>query len=299
MFDKIKAEISPEGAGFRTLCPTRWTVRASSLGSVIANYKVIQAVWEESLDVVRDSEIRARINGVQHCMTTFEYLFGIFLGELLLKHTDNLSKTLQNPKLSSYEGQQVAALTSKTLNSMRTDSSFELFWTKVTSMQNSLEVNDPILPRKRKTPSRLDTGTGEGHYPSDPKQLFRQQYFACLDLIIAFIKDRFDQPSFHTLKQLENLLLKASRKENFSEEMKYVVDFYHSDFNKSSLPLYLELLGAAMETKQSHPNITEIIDYVKSLSPSQCSIMSEVQARPVGGVRGVRTNHPAARGGPF
>ena len=124
MFDKIKAEISPEGAGFRTLCPTRWTVRASSLGSVIANYKVIQAVWEEFLDVVRDSEIRARINGVQHCMTTFEYFFGIFLGELLLKHTDNLSKTLQNPKLSSSEGQQVAALTSKTLNSIRPDSSF-------------------------------------------------------------------------------------------------------------------------------------------------------------------------------
>ena len=31
-----------------------------------------------------------------------------------------------------------------------------------------------------------------------------------------------------------------------------------------------------METKQSQPRVSEIIDYVKSLSPCQCSIMSEV-----------------------
>ena len=90
---------------------------------MFANYKVyvIQAVWEEALDVVRDSVIRARINGVKHCMTTFEFFFGILLEEFLLKHGDNLSKkTLQNPKLSSSEGQQVAALTNKTLNSIQT-----------------------------------------------------------------------------------------------------------------------------------------------------------------------------------
>ena len=51
IFDKIKAEVSPDSTGFITLCPTRWTVRAASLASVIANYKAIQAVWEEVLDI--------------------------------------------------------------------------------------------------------------------------------------------------------------------------------------------------------------------------------------------------------
>ena len=63
----------------------------------------------------------------------------------------------------------------------------------------------------------------------------------------AFIKD---QCSFHTLKQLENLLLKAARKEDYSEELKYVVDFYHDDFNESSLSLHLELLSTAIEPKE-------------------------------------------------
>ena len=30
-FKQIQAEIAPDEPGFRTLCPTRWTVRASSL----------------------------------------------------------------------------------------------------------------------------------------------------------------------------------------------------------------------------------------------------------------------------
>ena len=113
IFQKIKAEISPEGVGFRTLCPTRWTVRASSLGSVVTNYNVMQAVWEEAMEVAKDSETRAQITGLQHCMLTFEYFFGAMLGELILKHTDNLSKALQNPKLRSSEGQELADLTTK------------------------------------------------------------------------------------------------------------------------------------------------------------------------------------------
>ena len=47
---------------------------ASSLGSVITNYN---AVWEEAMKVAKDSETRARITGVQHCMFTFEYFFGV------------------------------------------------------------------------------------------------------------------------------------------------------------------------------------------------------------------------------
>jgi hypothetical protein len=89
-------------------------------------------------------------------MSTFEYLFGAMLGELLLKHTDNLSKDLQNPKLSSSEGQHLAELTRKTLSSIRMDDAFDLFWSKVISTQNMLEVNDPVLPRRRKAPARLE-----------------------------------------------------------------------------------------------------------------------------------------------
>lgn len=37
-FDKLKAEMAPDVPGFKTLCPTHLTVRASSLKSVITKY---------------------------------------------------------------------------------------------------------------------------------------------------------------------------------------------------------------------------------------------------------------------
>ena len=78
--------------GIRVLCPTRWTVRANALASIICNYTVLQSTWEEAADVVRDTESKARINGVAAQMKRFEFLFGTLLGEMLLQHCDNLSQ---------------------------------------------------------------------------------------------------------------------------------------------------------------------------------------------------------------
>lgn len=44
LFETPKQQLAPDGPGFRTLCPTRWTVKASSLESVLENYKVFQAL---------------------------------------------------------------------------------------------------------------------------------------------------------------------------------------------------------------------------------------------------------------
>ena len=115
LFEKLKSEIAPNQPGFRTLCPTRWTVKESSLESVIKNYVVLQQLWEEAKGIASDSESHSRINGVQAQMERFEYLFVLVLGECVLKHTDNLSKNLQSPSLSAAEGQKIAEITRKTM----------------------------------------------------------------------------------------------------------------------------------------------------------------------------------------
>ena len=43
-------------SGVRVLCPTRWTVHAQSLFSIMCNYASLQQTWEEAIEVVRDSE---------------------------------------------------------------------------------------------------------------------------------------------------------------------------------------------------------------------------------------------------
>ena len=166
-------------------------------------------------------------------------MYSVLLGEFILEHSDNLSKTLQNPSLSSSEDQQLAELTRKTIENQRSDDHFDLFWSKTLSIQG--DVNDPVLPRRRRAPARYSTGTGESYHPTDPKELSRKHYFECLDLVISFIKNKFDQPSFHHLIYLENLLLKSARREYYSEELKFVLDFYLDDFDASNLATHLQL----------------------------------------------------------
>ena len=131
LFQNLKSELTPDTPGVRVLCPIRWTVRANSLASVLSNYTVLQELWDELSDIVKDTETIARINGVSSQMKNFDFFFGVVLGKLILSHTDNLSKTLQHKEFSASEGQEVATLTIRTLESIRNEESFDLFWEKL------------------------------------------------------------------------------------------------------------------------------------------------------------------------
>jgi len=177
IFQKLKANLAPETPGFRTLCPTRWTVRALSLQSVIDNFDVLQELWDEVLDASTDSEARARIGGVKANMKTFDFVFGLVLGQRLLAHTDNL-KTMQSPKITASEAQHVADLTCQTLLKTRDDTSFDLFWQFVIQIQERYDINAPELPRRRKVPARFEIGSSHAEYPCTVQDVYRPIYFA-------------------------------------------------------------------------------------------------------------------------
>lgn len=50
MLLQLKSELATDSPGVKPLCPTRWTVRAESLQSVIYSYVVIVSVLEEIMD---------------------------------------------------------------------------------------------------------------------------------------------------------------------------------------------------------------------------------------------------------
>ena len=248
-FEKLKSELAPNVPGFRTLCPTRWTVKGESLQSVVDNYAVFQDLWEEVKSITADSDARARIGGVEAQMGKFEFLFGVVLGARVLKHTDNLSKTLQSPSLTAAEGQKLADLTCQTLEKIRNDESFDLFWQRIVLFQQDLEVNEPAIPRRRKAPKRYETGS-EGFFHETPKELYRKEYFSVLDLVINYIKDRFQQPGYGVYKHLQELLLKAACGKDYVSELQFVTTFYVEDINSSVLQVQLELFTTYLNSKE-------------------------------------------------
>ena len=142
IFHKLK-ETLPVGSTpcINVICPTRWTACAVSIHSILANYETMQITLEEAIQATHDTEAKARIQKVAAQMKTFTYLFGSMLSKLVLKHTDNLSRTLQHVSMSVAEGQQVTSMTVATLNSMRSDDQFDLFGIWSSSRQkNSVSV---------------------------------------------------------------------------------------------------------------------------------------------------------------
>ena len=75
MLCKLKEEADSNAVNVRTLCPTRWTLQAESLGSILANYDSIQELWETATHETFDTEIKARIRGMQSQMKCYKFLF--------------------------------------------------------------------------------------------------------------------------------------------------------------------------------------------------------------------------------
>ena len=274
-------------SGIRVLCPTRWTVCADSLGSIVDNYTTLQDTWEEAADIVHDTETKARIRGVSSQMKTFNFLFGTVLCEVLLRHTDNLSKALQKKTISAAEGQGIAKMVIATLCTLQTEESFLLFWKKVEVVARSNTVDEPQLPRRRRLPTRYDDGLASHEFHDSPMHYYRQLYYEAIDTMVSCLKDRFEQPGYQTYSNLEQILIKACQGKELVEELDFICNFYKEDLQKDLLRVQLQTLHVDFKSKfeerygtsmseASCITIFDIKEYFQSLSSAQKDLLDQV-----------------------
>ena len=122
--------------------------------------------------------MKARVIGVNTVMPNFSFFYGCAFGESMLRLTDHLSRSLQDPKTSAAEGQEIAADTVRILLKDRNEDSFDLFWNHTLMRQAKMDVNDPVLPRKRKTLTRFEQGSPvTSAFFESPKDFYRQKYY--------------------------------------------------------------------------------------------------------------------------
>ena len=140
---------------------------------MIDNYEVLLSLWEESKDTTSDTEMKARIIGVESQMLTFNFLYGVSLGTLILSHSDNLSKILQHVCISASEGQQIASQTLQVLRSLRQPERFQQFFEIVTLNQQQFNISAPSLPRKCQAPCRFEVGVSSGDSHSSIEEYYR------------------------------------------------------------------------------------------------------------------------------
>ena len=242
-FKRIHAEMAPEEPGFRTLCPTRWTVRAASLQSIRKNYTVLQSSLDSFSEMARrDPEMSARCSGIAAQFHLFHFFFGVSLGEKVLSLADNLSKSLQHQNLSAAQGQAMASLTLQSLRDLRTDEVFSSFWKMMMTSMEDADIAEPSLPRKRNVPARFEIGSSAGHVPATIEDHYHSIFFNAFDTIMQCISSRFDQPGYKTYSKLEAILLKGSAGKCYEDELTAVMQLYSKDLEEHLLQTQLLLL---------------------------------------------------------
>ena len=166
---------------------TRWTVRAGSWTSIYGNYQELEELWRWCLIEYKDREVKARVLGVQVQMRTFDYFYGLRLGILLQRHSDNLRASLQTKDLFAAEAQTIVKYTVATLEKMGTDENCHLFWEVVKQKATKLDVDAPKLSRKRRSTTRMEEFFGRKAAPENANDVmshYRRIYFISLDCII-------------------------------------------------------------------------------------------------------------------
>ena len=150
MQENFEGNFGPDTEKFwapEKLCPTRWTVRASCFQKTIDNYCLLLKLWDERLLKLWDEclnesfdvETRSRITGCKLQMKTLNFFFGLCLGQRNYRMTDNLSKKIQKEKMSAVSEQRLASLTAKTIQSMRNNSDFDLFYQTVSKKAEKID----------------------------------------------------------------------------------------------------------------------------------------------------------------
>ena len=143
---------------------------------------------------------------------------GLKLSHLVFSATEQVSITLQCKNTTIQEALSAAAMAESFLQRQRKDNSFEMFYSSVVSQANEYNISDPVLPRYRRPPKRIDDGAPPHHFTS-AKEYFRVQYFEVIDLLKGEISKRFSEKSLAVPKTVEELLINACNSNSTDENI--------------------------------------------------------------------------------
>ena len=101
-----------DSSTLKNLCPTWWTVLTASLSAILKKYGTLMKLWGWAHDHVSDSDMKARIIGVQTKMQTFSFFYGLQLAIVVLSHSDNLSSSLQRAELCAVDAKRMPSFLS-------------------------------------------------------------------------------------------------------------------------------------------------------------------------------------------
>ena len=162
LLEKIRCNFNVGGVTLRPLRPTRWTAKAKSFHSVLHNYEALLETLDSIIrgsDGVTNFEVTSKASGIHSKLETFDLFYGIVVGARFYSFTDSLSLTLQCENVTASEAKKSATSIGKSIQRFRSDEEFSFFWEKTVARAQELRLSDPCVPRSRRPPRHIDSGS--------------------------------------------------------------------------------------------------------------------------------------------
>ena len=132
----------------------------------------------------------------------------------------------------------------KALKRLRTEESFKSFFELVKKEASGI-CDEPVLPRQRQFPRRIDDGASQ-HVHASIDAYYRMEYFQAIDTVVGELENRFTQENFLVVRKIEDLLLNSANNKPvpLPEEL---CSLYHKDIDFEKLKLHLQMLPDAIK----------------------------------------------------
>ena len=256
LFSQKLSENENSTANLKTLCPTRWTARTGAIEAVLKNYAALMDTMDEINQTTHD-EYGMKAGGILSLMEKFDTFFGLKLAYLMFAAAEEVSRTLQGENTSLQEALSAVNLAKAFYERQRKAEAFSTFYDAVVKSASDLNVSAPTLPRYRKAPARVDSGS-QPHRFQTPCDYHRSLYYEACDLLLKELEERFQQKDLlPSAIVLESLLLSAANGKAFTEDLKRLEkSCYKSDFDFSSLNVQLSLLADVI--KSGTPSVRKV-----------------------------------------
>jgi hypothetical protein len=109
--------------------------------------------------------------------------------------------------------------------------------------------------------------------------VFRPKYFEAIDLAMASVTERFDQPGYRVLQNVEDLLIKAAQplKTEYTWGLGFVCDFYGNDINRDIIEVQLQLLCSHFDKSENSTfTLPDVLKFVSKQLVLKRALFSEV-----------------------
>lgn len=249
-FNNIKTNTEDSGSSsLRPFCPTRWCLRVSSLKSLFDNYKeVCEFMTDQSNE---NSEAGARANAFLEKMFSFEFYFLLKILINIFENIEVLNTNIQKVDINIADALKKIDCLARTLQTQRTN--YETLWEQIVNEKDNFNIDEPVLPRKKKVPLKLG-GSKNQFFSNSPEDLYRCLYYEIIDTCIQSINNRFNSNGIKRARDIEAFILANDENGDIIQEN------YSSDFDIKRLQLHKKMFFDSTGG-QNFQSVSEIASY--------------------------------------